>query len=235
MSKTSQNRSKTLLVLSWLSRVLLGAIWEGFGGQRLPPRTRLSVIKTIVGRLEASRSLKHRFGRFLEAKWYHFGSILKGFWVPVGRNLDAASCVTNPVNCHKNNFREYLRPQDCSNTILPKHQHKGYPPIRNNIPHFIAPTNRMPTKRHGGGKRAHAHWIQYNTIQDNTITYVHTYTHTHLHRNISNIYIYIQVRVRAFSATVPFRGRAVRWSNHRWSIVSNGRVASVLVLEQKGT
>ena len=33
------------------------------------------------------------------------------------------------------------------------------PPIRNSIPAWIAPTNRTPTKRHGGGKRAHAHWI----------------------------------------------------------------------------
>ena len=43
------------------------------------------------------------------------------------------------------------------------------------------------------------------------------------------------VRVRAVSATVPFRGRAVHWSNHRWSIVSNWQVAFVLVLAQKGT
>ena len=43
------------------------------------------------------------------------------------------------------------------------------------------------------------------------------------------------VRVRAFSATVPFRGRAVRCSNHRRSIVSDWRVAFVLVLEQKDT
>ena len=136
---------------------ILDALWEGFGGQRLPPRTRLSVMKTIVGRFEASGSLKYHFGRFLEAKWYHFGSILKGFWVPVGRNLDAAGCITNPVRCHTNNFRGYLRPQDCSSTILLKHQHKGYPPIRNNIPPLIAPTNRTPTKRHGGGKRAIIH------------------------------------------------------------------------------
>ena len=43
------------------------------------------------------------------------------------------------------------------------------------------------------------------------------------------------VRVRAFSATVPFRGRAVRWKNQMWNIVSNWWVAFVLVLEQKGT
>ena len=72
-------------------RRILGAIWEGFGGQRLPPRTRLSVIKTIVRRFEASGSLKYHFGRFLEAKWYHFESILDEFWVPVRRNFDASS------------------------------------------------------------------------------------------------------------------------------------------------
>ena len=43
------------------------------------------------------------------------------------------------------------------------------------------------------------------------------------------------VRVRAFSATVPFRGRAVRCSNDRRSIVSDWQVAFVLVLEQKDT
>ena len=114
-------------------RRILGAIWEGFGGQRLPPRTRLSVIKTIVGRLEASRSLKHHFGRFLEAKWYPFGSILDEFWVRVVRNLDAPGCITNPARCHTNNFRGYLSHQDCSSIILLKHHHKGYPPIRNSI------------------------------------------------------------------------------------------------------
>ena len=72
-------------------RRILGANWEGFGGQRLPPRTRLFVIKTILGRLEASRSLKHHFGRFLETKWYHFEPILDEFWVPVRRNFDASS------------------------------------------------------------------------------------------------------------------------------------------------
>ena len=102
-------------------RRILGAIWEGFGGQRLPPRTRLSVIKTIVGRLEASRSLKHHFGRFLEAKWYPFGSILDEFWVRVVRNLDAPGCITNPTRCHTNNFRGYLRLQDCSSIISLKH------------------------------------------------------------------------------------------------------------------
>ena len=87
-------------------RRILGAIWEGFGGQRLPPRTRLSVIKTIVGRLEASRSLKHHFGRFLEAKWYHFEPILDEFW-----------CQFEGIS--------------------------------------------TPQARHGGGKRAHAHWISF--------------------------------------------------------------------------
>ena len=57
VSKTSQNRSKTLLVLSWLSRVL---------------------------------------------SW----SILGGFWVQVGRDLEAGGCVTNQGRCHKNDFRE---------------------------------------------------------------------------------------------------------------------------------
>ena len=66
-------------------RRILGANWEGFGGRRLPPRTRLSVIKTIVGRFEASGSLKYHFGRFLEAKWYHFGSILGASWGDSGR------------------------------------------------------------------------------------------------------------------------------------------------------
>ena len=45
----------------------------------------------------------------------------------------------------------------------------------------------------------------------------------------------IQLRVRAFSATVPFRGRAVRWSNHMWNIVRNWWVAFLLMLEQNGT
>ena len=69
MSKTSQNRSKTLLVLSWLSRML---------------------------------------------SW----SILEGFWVRLGMDLEAWGCVTNQARCHKNNCRGDLRPQDRSNTIL---------------------------------------------------------------------------------------------------------------------
>ena len=43
------------------------------------------------------------------------------------------------------------------------------------------------------------------------------------------------VRVRAFSATVPFRGRAVRYINQMWNTVSNWWVAFVMVFEQNDT
>ena len=48
----------------------------------------------------------------MEAKWYHFGSILHGFWVRVGRILDASS----KARCHKIDCRVVLRPQDHSCT-----------------------------------------------------------------------------------------------------------------------
>ena len=112
MSKTSQNRSKTLLVLSWLSRVL---------------------------------------------SW----SILRGFWVRIGRDLEAWGCVTNQALRHKNDCRGGLRPQDCQ---IPFWTLLGgqVVPFWIDFAWILGASWEdfwTPQARHGGGTRVHAHWI----------------------------------------------------------------------------